>query len=65
MHLFFVDDFARQTFARNKKETLQLDLITQFTKDIDMKFGPDKCAYTSYKVFRNPKAQNFLLMVQI
>ena len=44
-HLFFVDDFARQTFARNKKETLQLDLIMQFTKDIDTKFGLDKCAY--------------------
>ena len=43
-HLFFVDDL--KTFARNKKEAaLQLDLITQFTKDIDMKFGLDKCAY--------------------
>ena len=44
MHLFFVDDL--KTFARNKKEAvLQLDLITQFTKDIHMKFGLDKCAY--------------------
>ena len=43
-HLFFVDDL--KTFAKNKKEaTLQLDLITQFTKDIGMKFGLDKCAY--------------------
>ena len=42
-HLFFADDL--KTFARNKKEaTLQLDLITQFTKDIDMKFGLGKCA---------------------
>ena len=42
-HLFFADDL--KTFARNKKEaTLQLDLITQFKKDIDMKFGLDKCA---------------------
>ena len=43
-HLFFVDDL--KTFARNKKEaTLQLDLITQFTKEIDMEFGLDKCTY--------------------
>ena len=43
-HLFFVDGL--KTFARNKKEaTLQLDPITQFTKDIDMKFGLDKCTY--------------------
>ena len=43
-HLFFVDDL--KTFSKNKKEaTLQLDLITQFTKDIDMKFGQDKYAY--------------------
>ena len=43
-HLFFVNDL--KIFARNKKEaTLQLDLITQFTIDIDMKFGLDKCAY--------------------
>ena len=43
-HLFFVDDL--KSFARNEKEaTLQLDLITQFTKDIDMKFGQDKHAY--------------------
>ena len=44
MHLFFVDDL--KTFRRNKKEaTWQLYVITQFTKDIDMKFGLDKCAY--------------------
>ena len=43
-HLLFVDDL--KTFAKNYKEaTLQLNLITQFTKDIGMKFGPDKCAY--------------------
>ena len=43
-HLFFVNDL--KIFARNKKEAmLQLDLMTQFTIDIDMKFGLDKCAY--------------------
>ena len=43
-HLFFVDDL--KTFARNKKVAmLQLDLITQVTEDIDMKFGLGKCAY--------------------
>ena len=43
-HLFFVDDL--KTFARNEKEaTLQLDLITQFTKDIDTKFVLHKDPY--------------------
>ena len=28
-----------------KEATLQLYLISQFKKDIDMKFGLDKCAY--------------------
>ena len=43
-HLFSVHDL--KTFAKNKKDaTLQLDLITQFKKDIYMKFGLDKYAY--------------------
>ena len=44
-HLFFVDDL--KSFARNEKEaTLQLDLITQFTKDIDNEICPTQtCIY--------------------
>ena len=43
-HNFFADDL--KTFARNEKEaTLQLDLITQFTKDIDTKFVLHKDPY--------------------
>ena len=43
LHLFFVDDL--KTFAKNKNEaTLHLDLITQFTNDISIKLGLDKCA---------------------
>ena len=43
-HLFFVDDL--KTFANNLKEgSIQLDLITKFSHDIQMKFGGTKCAY--------------------
>ena len=43
-HLFFVDDL--KTFANTQRESsLQLDLITRFSNDIQMKFGESKCAY--------------------
>ena len=43
-HLFFVDDL--KTYAQDIQEAkLQLDLIATFTKDINMQFGSDKCAY--------------------
>ena len=43
-HLFFVDDL--KTYAPDKKGAkLQLDLILQFTRDIRMQLGSDKCAY--------------------
>ena len=43
-HLFFVDDLKIYRGNR-KEETWQLYLITQFTKDIDMELGLEKCAY--------------------
>ena len=43
-HLFFVDDL--KTYAKNIDEAkIQADMITQFTNDIGMEFGTDKCAY--------------------
>ena len=43
-HLFFVDDL--KLFAPNMNSMkLLLDLVTQFSKDIGMKFGESKCAY--------------------
>ena len=43
-HLLFVDDL--KTYASDKKGAkLKLDLISQFTRDISMQFGSDKCAY--------------------
>ena len=43
-HLFFVDDL--KTYESDKKGAkLQLDLISQFTRDTSMQFGRDKCAY--------------------
>ena len=41
-HLVSVDDL--KTYAQDIQEA-QLDLITTFTKDINMQFGSDKCAY--------------------
>ena len=43
-HLFFVDDL--KLFARNLYIAKQLlDIVTTFSKDINMQFGVDKCAY--------------------
>ena len=43
-HLLFVDDL--KTYASNRKEAMkQLEVITEFTRDIGMEFGADKCAY--------------------
>ena len=43
-HLFFVDDL--KTYAKDIDEAnIQADMITQFTNDINMEFGTDKCAY--------------------
>ena len=43
-HLFFVDDL--KTYAKNIDEAkIQADMITQFTNDIGMEFGEDKCRY--------------------
>ena len=43
-HLFFVDDL--KTYAQDEDGAKrQLELITEFTADIGMEFGKDKCAY--------------------
>ena len=43
-HLLFVDDL--KTYAKNRKTAEeQLQIITQFTNDVGMQFGADKCAY--------------------
>ena len=41
-HLILVDDIYAQDIQEAK---LEVDLITTFTKDINMQFGSDKCAY--------------------
>ena len=43
-HHFFVDDLKLYAKTTNNLKKL-LDIITTFSKDIDMKFGIDKCAY--------------------
>ena len=43
-HLFFVDDL--KLFGKNQNDVKQqLDIITEFSHDIGMKFGEDKCAF--------------------
>jgi hypothetical protein len=43
-HLLFVDDL--KTYSKNRSDALkQLEIITNFTNDIGMEFGADKCAY--------------------
>ena len=43
-NLLFVDDL--KTYSGSKDTALrQLEIITEFTNDIGMKFGEDKCAY--------------------
>ena len=43
-HLFFVDDL--KTYAKNRTNAeRQLKVITEFSNDIGMKFGTDKCAF--------------------
>ena len=43
-HNFFVDDLKLYGSIINVTKK-QLDLVTQFSKDICMDFGTDKCAY--------------------
>ena len=43
-HLLFVDDL--KTYAMNRSDAMkQLEVITEFTRDIGMEFGADKFAY--------------------
>ena len=43
-HNFFVDDLKLYAGTTNNLKKL-LDIVTSFSKYIDMKFGVDKCAY--------------------
>ena len=43
-HIFFVDDLKLYAGTTNNLKKL-LDFVTTFSKDTDMKFGVDKCAY--------------------
>ena len=43
-HLFFVDDLKLFAMTINNLKLL-LDIVTEFSKDISMSFGLNKCAY--------------------
>ena len=43
-HAFFVDDLKLFAESMNIMKLL-LDIITTYSRDIEMKFGKDKCAY--------------------
>ena len=60
-HLFFVDDL--KTYASDKKGAkLQLDLILQFTRDMSMQFGSDKCAYLNIERGNQKSLGKFLTL---
>ena len=61
-HLFFVVD-GLKTYAPDKKGAkLQLDLITQFTRDISMQFGRNKCAYLNIGRGNQKSLRKFLTL---
>ena len=60
-HLFFVDYL--KTYASDKKTAkLQLDLISQFTRDISMQLGSDKCAYLNIERGNQKSLGKFLTL---
>ena len=60
-HLFFVDDL--KTYASDKKGAkLQLDLISQFTRDISMQLGSGKCAYLNIERGNQKSLGKFLTL---
>ena len=57
----FADDL--KTYASDKKSAkLQLDLISQFTRDISMQFGSDKCAYLNIERGNQKSLGKFLTL---
>ena len=60
-HLFFVDDL--KLYGTNILQIqAQLDLITQFSQDIGMKFGEGKCAYAVIKRGKLVNTETILTM---
>ena len=47
-HLFFVDDIKLYAKTLEMMRTL-LEIVAQFSHDVKMKFGEDKCAYQCIK----------------
>ena len=60
-HLLFVDDL--KTYTMNLRSALkQLDLITEFTNDIGMGFGGEKCAYLNIERGQRKPLKRDLIM---
>ena len=59
--VFFVDDL--KTYASDKKSAkLQLDLISQFMRDVSMQLGSDKCAYLNIERGNQKSLGKFLAL---
>ena len=56
-HLFFVDDIKLYAWTLEMMRTL-LEIVTQFSHDVGMKFGEDKCGYQCIKQGENQKLEN-------
>ena len=56
-YLFFVDNIKLYARTLEMMRTL-LEIVTQFSHDVRMKFGDDKCAYQCIKWGKDQKLEN-------
>ena len=56
-HLFFVDDIKLYAWTLEMMRPV-LEIVTQFSHDVGMKYGEDKCAYQCIKQGKNQKLEN-------
>ena len=60
-HLFFVNDLKLYSSSIEKGK-LQLAIVTEFSRDIEMTFGEDKCGYLYFE-HRKRKSQGHAIIV--
>ena len=59
-HLFYMDDL--KLFASNKREsTRQMEVVKEFSLDIHMEFGLEKCAFLALRKGRKVDSENIIV----
>ena len=59
-HLFYMDDL--KLYAPNREETTrQIAMVKQFSDDISMQFGLDKCAFITLRKGRRVESENIIM----